>query len=563
MPEFIFAVDWASLELSRCPDFLTLMDLVRHKAIAAIGVFDRDRLAAEGIDRLAFLSECREIGVEVVVCQGPAFIDAEEGQLVELALSIGKKRQVLRARQGARDGLHDKVTMKMLPAFRHRVYGYDWDNDKRLVANGDYDTLCLVFKLIEQHGYDKTIKELHKRGILSPNGKQLWNKSTLSLLVHNPVYQGDYAALRTTVKEPIKRRANTYGNSSRLRLSEDQWHYLPKVEVVNAPLTRERRATLLHIIEQRQKLSARNARRSYLLRGFIKCGEHFGQNGEPTTFHGQPHKGSYRYVCPVGGCYRPTLCGEDLERFVKIEMGALISGKRLETSRLNELFKGLYNDMMQEPMRETLHKELEKVQRDLQKNIDAEVRLEERILFNKVSTEVAERLKEKLTRQRKWFERERDDKLAQLRALDYKQAARKSMDVLKAELHDRLRGDKLTDDEWRRIFETLNVRIKVRSREAIENTIRNRLVYMIERSKKLKNDQTLPAHSEERLFADDDSVAYLEEQLKPYNERKVVPLDNLNTLVSLVDVEVELAVPISQETLKETVWIALDLAKPN
>ena len=45
----------------------------------------------------------------------PFLLDGAEGQLVELALALGKEKSVLRAQEGARDGLRDRARLKGLP----------------------------------------------------------------------------------------------------------------------------------------------------------------------------------------------------------------------------------------------------------------------------------------------------------------------------------------------------------------------------------------------------------------------------------------------------------------
>ena len=46
-----------------------------------------------------------------------------EGQLVELALALGKERSVLKVQQGARDGLRDRGRLKGLPPNMLKTYG--------------------------------------------------------------------------------------------------------------------------------------------------------------------------------------------------------------------------------------------------------------------------------------------------------------------------------------------------------------------------------------------------------------------------------------------------------
>ena len=103
-------MDWTSLDLMRCPDFQRLRQWVLDGGIAAVWVLDRDRLQAQGLQRLIFLSECQEHNVQVITVQGPPMLEGAEGQLVELALAIGKEKSVLRAQQGAKGGIRDRVS---------------------------------------------------------------------------------------------------------------------------------------------------------------------------------------------------------------------------------------------------------------------------------------------------------------------------------------------------------------------------------------------------------------------------------------------------------------------
>ena len=53
-----------------CPLFQQLRGWIASGGISAVGVLDRDRLQAQGLQRLLFLSECQEHGVSVITAQG-------------------------------------------------------------------------------------------------------------------------------------------------------------------------------------------------------------------------------------------------------------------------------------------------------------------------------------------------------------------------------------------------------------------------------------------------------------------------------------------------------------
>ena len=106
-----------------CPQFQQLGEWIASGEISAVGVLDRDRLQAQGLQRLLFLSECQEHGVSVITAQGLPMLEGPEGQLVELALALGKERSVLRAQQGTRDGLRARALQKGLPPNYQSPYG--------------------------------------------------------------------------------------------------------------------------------------------------------------------------------------------------------------------------------------------------------------------------------------------------------------------------------------------------------------------------------------------------------------------------------------------------------
>ena len=137
-PQFVLKVDWSSLDLMSCPEFQQLRRWIADGTVQAVGTFDRDRLQAQGLQRLIFLSECRDKGVQIItVVQGPPMLEGGEGQLVELALALGKERSVLRAQQGARDGLRDRALLKGLPPNMNKPYGMRWENI-RVVPDENY-----------------------------------------------------------------------------------------------------------------------------------------------------------------------------------------------------------------------------------------------------------------------------------------------------------------------------------------------------------------------------------------------------------------------------------------
>ena len=268
--KYVFKVVWSSLDLEPCPEFQELRSLITSKKINAVGFLDRDRLEAVGLQRLTFLSDCRENGVEPIVYQGPAFISEPEGQLVELALAIGKERSVKRAQSGAKQGLRDRALLKGLPPTMKSVCGMKWENLK-LVPDENYGNACEIWRMALQGRKIKQIgRELLDRVIPTPTGKPTWSPSSIRAILTNPVYAGRIGTLKYERVEPRHRRKETYGKTS-LRLKPvEEWHWLEGF--VTHPIVTWGQFLF---IQERLKLNrlyaSRNAKRNFLLRGLIKC----------------------------------------------------------------------------------------------------------------------------------------------------------------------------------------------------------------------------------------------------------------------------------------------------
>lgn len=466
LPERILATDWTSLDLFSCPEFQRLRGWIQCKEIQGLGILDRDRLEADGLQRLEFLADCRDAGIELLICQGPPILDEEEGLLVELALTIGKKRSVLRAKQGSKDGLHDRAVKDRLPTSHHKVFGYEWDSktpeelklSRRLVPDENSPTLKLIFDMaLEGKTYDPIIKELKKRAILSPDGMDKWVKATISSILHNPVYAGRYYALKKEAVQPVTRKGVTYGNSSCRKLPLEQAEYLPEIEVVNPPITWEQRGQILHQLEVHQKLAKRNGRADYLLRGFIFCGTHRGKKGEPRRYHGQPHYDSWRYVCPVGGCAYPFLKGPELEELVKLYTDMVIN------CQPDEFYERISNQQNRDDLEQSLKDELHSLERqdNTITNGETQLLLDKDIYKKDISEEAFRRALSMLQAKRQWIGERTQTINEQLAQLDRQAEAVASLEQIQAKVRGRI--DKLSKAEWRELFMALNLEIHIRT----------------------------------------------------------------------------------------------------
>ena len=516
----VFQVEWTSLDLYSCREFQKLCYLIRNREIQGLAILDRDRLTAKGLQRLIFLSELNEAGVVLLICQGPEIVEGPEGMIVELALAIGKERQVLRAKQGSKDGLHDRATKRLLPVTYHKLYGYRWDRpSNRLVPDDNWPNLKLIFDMLRNGAsYTPIMGELKKRGILSPSGMIAWNKTTLSGIVHNPAYAGRYFALRKTAVEPKKRRSNSYGLSSVRRLPLDQALHMPNIEVVNPPITWEERGSILQQLADHQRLSRRNAQRNYMLQGMVFCDTHRGQNGRPRTYHGRPYHGGWCYVCPVGGCRIPLLPGPEIEKMVMVAIGTILHCQR------DELYKH-FQTHDQEASRAEIDAELQRLDRQYNQNVDREVLLEDRFLAGEVLPQAHRRLKEKLANERRWIQGEKARRVEMLAQGGREEAAVETLEQIRTRYG--LFNKALTHDQWREIFQRLRVEVTVTSEQA--------------------KDEKMAWVADQLCELGMDGERYFHQVMRPYRERRAI---------DITDVSIDIGIAVNPRVLENIRGIA-------
>ena len=302
-PQYVLKVDWSSLDLMSCPEFQQLLRWIADGAVQTVGTLDRDRLQAQGLQRLIFLSECKDQGVEIITVQGPPMLDGAEGQLVELALALGKEKSVLRAQQGARDGLRDRARLKGLPPNMNEPYGMRWEGD-RLVPDENYSIARELWKLgLARRKILSIADELTRRGIPTPSGKLGWSAYSVRHILKNRTYAGVIEALKTEAVEPKERRGATYGKSGRRLRPESERVRLEGL--VESPIvTEEEFEWMQQRLRENQRLARKNTKlRSYVLKGMVLCAA-CGSRYSGVTLQRRGKTYSY-YICNARWRRRP------------------------------------------------------------------------------------------------------------------------------------------------------------------------------------------------------------------------------------------------------------------
>jgi site-specific DNA recombinase len=446
IPQHIFKVVWTSTNLQPCPEFQELRRLIQTKQIQAIGMLDRDRVEANGLQRLNFLADCKDNGVEPVVCQGVPFLEGGEGQLVELALALAKQKQVERASGGAKQGLSDRARLKGLPPSKTKVYGYKWNG--KFTPDDNFDNAFLIWQLASSGMNLKRIcKELHIRGIVTPSAKLYWQPSSIRAILTNPVYSGRIAALRYEKVEPKKRRKNTFGKTSYKVKPMEEWHFLEGL--VDKPMvTWEQFLAIQQRLSLNKQYATRNAHHNFLLRGLIQCQECYAR-GVDRHYYGLGR--DKIYVCSAAWaqiygkkCPSKAIPCQEIEEDVKEKIRTFLENP---STWLKEANSRLGEDSVAD-----IEQQIRDNEQQYQKTIT-----HERYALEKLSPEAFNQEQILLRAKRNWLQKENARLLAKLSNMKNYEVKKDMIEQMRENLQTNL--NKASNEDWRFILECLGTKI--------------------------------------------------------------------------------------------------------
>lgn len=292
------------------------------------------------------------------------------------------------------------------------------------------------------------VKELRKRGILSPKGREYWPEPTIFLILTGSVNYGVYRALRRQSVEPASRRGNTYGKSSTRRM---QGIPLPNIVVEKPIITEAQHEWIQDRLAQNKRNASRNGKRQYLLRGMIYY------EGDNLRYYGRDIRHiswAYRYNHRgKNGNPRAYLPGRKTE--------ALVEAKAREVLTSNEVIEQElgWRGAAIEETRSKLESELKRLDRKSNENLNSETELVSLKTHGRVSDEAYDRERGLLLAERKWVSEERERITQRLADLRKQSVSLVSLDQLRQQMAERLFSDKFEDRRF--ILEALRTRVIV------------------------------------------------------------------------------------------------------
>ena len=374
--------------------------LERLRDLAAAGGIDRlyvlcpDRLARSYAYQMLLVDELQRCGVEL------SFVNHDLGKTPEDHLLLQVQGMVA---EYERAKIIERCRRGKLHAARHgsvnvlggAPYGYRYVGLVEGMGHAQYNLhlpeVSVVQQIFQWVGLERAsigqvCKRLKTQGILSPRGKDYWDRSTVWGILKNPAYKGA-AAFGKTQMGPMRRRRRGGRNrheqprngQSCYDLPAREWISIPVPAIVDESLF-EAVALQLEENQRRSRTGQRAAR--YLLQGVVvcKCCGYAYYGKQISLSGGKGKRRNYGYYRCVGTdayrfgghrvCANKQVRQDLLDQAVWNDVRSLLADPNRVERELQRRLEGQGDDP-QHQADQKLHAQIDKVRRGIARLIDA------------------------------------------------------------------------------------------------------------------------------------------------------------------------------------------------
>lgn len=174
-------------------EFTRMLDDCQSKSLDIVITKSISRFGRDTVETLEALRQMRDFGVRVIFEQENLdTADTDSELMISIVESFAQAENESRS-ENIKWGLKQKAASGTSKLYDRKCYGYDHDEDGRLIINeAEADNVRKIFRrYLEGKSILGIMKELEKQGIQSPTGKEKWPKRTIDVLLSNEKYTGN------------------------------------------------------------------------------------------------------------------------------------------------------------------------------------------------------------------------------------------------------------------------------------------------------------------------------------------------------------------------------------
>lgn len=174
-------------------EFARMLDDCKSKKLEIIITKSISRFGRDTVETLEALRQMRDLGIRIIFEQENLdTADTDSELMISIVESFAQAENESRS-DNIKWGLKQKAASGTSKLYDRKCYGYDHDEDGRLIINEvEAENARKIFRwYLDGKSILGIMKELEKQGIKSPTGKDKWPKRTIDVLLSNEKYTGN------------------------------------------------------------------------------------------------------------------------------------------------------------------------------------------------------------------------------------------------------------------------------------------------------------------------------------------------------------------------------------
>ena len=202
MPQWVLADVYMDIATSKTgssrKEFNRLLEDCNSRKIEIVITKNISRFGRDTVEILDALNQLRTLGVRVIFEQEELdTANTDSDLMISIIESLAQAENESRS-DNIRWGIKQRAASGTSKLYDRKCYGYKHDKEGHLIIDEETaKNVKLIFDLyLSGQSVIGLIKELEKRKILSPTGKEKWCKRTIDVMLSNEKYTGDVRLLK-------------------------------------------------------------------------------------------------------------------------------------------------------------------------------------------------------------------------------------------------------------------------------------------------------------------------------------------------------------------------------
>lgn len=184
-------------------EFNRLLEDCNLRKIEIVITKNISRFGRNTVEILDALNQLKALGVRVIFEQEEMdTANTDSDLMISIIESLAQAENESRS-ENIKWGIKQRAASGTSKLYDRKCYGYKHDKDGKLVIDEQKaENVKLIFDLyLRGQSVIGIIKELEKRRILSPTGKEKWCRRTIDVMLSNEKYTGDVWLLKSGKSE--------------------------------------------------------------------------------------------------------------------------------------------------------------------------------------------------------------------------------------------------------------------------------------------------------------------------------------------------------------------------